>query len=124
MTSDAKIGLLLGLVFIFIIAFVVNGLPRLRSEPDSNELTIISAENVVSSETVASGLAARERLVTSYLSAPVEGMPLRVKGGAAAGESSVVSGTSGAGAFICSSDTGSAFRTSSPPKITSSSAPP
>ena len=30
MTSDAKIGLLLGLVFIFIIAFVINGLPRFR----------------------------------------------------------------------------------------------
>jgi len=61
MTSDAKIGLLLGLVFIFITAFVVTGLPRLRSEPDSNELTIISAENVVSSETIMPGLGARER---------------------------------------------------------------
>jgi len=61
MTSDAKIGLLLGLVFIFIIAFVVNGLPRLRAEPDSNELTIISAENVVSSENSSPGLGARER---------------------------------------------------------------
>jgi nucleoid-associated protein YgaU len=30
MTSDAKIGLLLGLVFIFVIAFVINGLPSLR----------------------------------------------------------------------------------------------
>jgi nucleoid-associated protein YgaU len=30
MTSDAKIGLLLGLIFIFIIAFVINGLPSLR----------------------------------------------------------------------------------------------
>jgi nucleoid-associated protein YgaU len=39
MTSDAKIGLLLGLVFIFIIAFVVNGLPGfLRGKP-SNDLT-------------------------------------------------------------------------------------
>lgn len=27
MTSDAKIGLLLGLVFIFVIAFIINGLP-------------------------------------------------------------------------------------------------
>jgi len=35
---------------------------------------------------VTEGLAAGERLVTSYLSAPVEGMPLRVKGGAAAGD--------------------------------------
>ncbi|MHC4743285.1 MAG: LysM peptidoglycan-binding domain-containing protein [Planctomycetota bacterium] len=39
MTSDAKIGLLLGLVFIFIIAFIINGLPKLRGQSDSNELT-------------------------------------------------------------------------------------
>ncbi len=39
MTSDAKIGLLLGLVVIFIIAFVINGLPRFRSAVSSNELT-------------------------------------------------------------------------------------
>lgn len=39
MTSDAKIGLLLGLVFIFIIAFIINGLPKLRGQGDSNELT-------------------------------------------------------------------------------------
>ena len=41
MTSDAKIGLLLGLVFIFIIAFVINGLPRFQDAKKSNsELTI------------------------------------------------------------------------------------
>jgi len=39
MTSDAKIGLLLGLVFIFIIAFIINGLPRFNREKDNNELT-------------------------------------------------------------------------------------
>ena len=39
MTSDAKIGLLLGLVFIFIIAFVINGLPRFRSTTNGSELT-------------------------------------------------------------------------------------
>lgn len=39
MTSDAKIGLLLGLVFIFIIAFVINGLPRFRQAANGNELT-------------------------------------------------------------------------------------
>jgi nucleoid-associated protein YgaU len=39
MTSDAKIGLLLGLVFIFIIAFVINGLPRFRSVVGNNDLT-------------------------------------------------------------------------------------
>lgn len=37
MTRDAKIGLLLGLVFIFMIAFIINGLPGVRS--DGNELT-------------------------------------------------------------------------------------
>jgi len=39
MTSDAKIGLLLGLVFIFIIAFIINGLPNFHREKNSNELT-------------------------------------------------------------------------------------
>jgi len=39
MTSDAKIGLLLGLEFIFIIAFIINGLPSFKSEVDNNELT-------------------------------------------------------------------------------------
>jgi len=41
MTRDAKIGLLLGLAFIFVIAFIVNGLPNLRGDrnPDTNELT-------------------------------------------------------------------------------------
>ena len=39
MTTDAKIGLLLGLVFIVIIAFVINGLPSLHDSPSSNDLT-------------------------------------------------------------------------------------
>jgi nucleoid-associated protein YgaU len=41
MTRDAKIGLLLGLAFIFVIAFIVNGLPNFRGDrnPDTNELT-------------------------------------------------------------------------------------
>ncbi len=39
MTSDAKIGLLLGLIFIFVIAFVINGLPNFLNKTDSNELT-------------------------------------------------------------------------------------
>jgi len=47
MTSDAKIGLLLGLVFIFIIAFIINGLPNFKSETDNNELTttMVSLQN-------------------------------------------------------------------------------
>lgn len=39
MTSDAKIGLLLGLFFIFIIAFLINGLPNFGRESDNSELT-------------------------------------------------------------------------------------
>ena len=39
MTSDAKIGLLLGLFFIFIIAFLINGLPKLGRESNNSELT-------------------------------------------------------------------------------------
>jgi nucleoid-associated protein YgaU len=39
MTSDAKVGLLLGLAFIFIIAFIINGLPSFKHQPDNNELT-------------------------------------------------------------------------------------
>ncbi|MFA5422731.1 MAG: LysM peptidoglycan-binding domain-containing protein [Phycisphaerae bacterium] len=38
MTRDAKIGLLLGLLFIFVIAFIINGLPSL-GRSDGNELT-------------------------------------------------------------------------------------
>jgi len=57
MTSDAKIGLLLGLVFIFIIAFLINGLPNFRKDKDDNELTI----GLVGSQNVPPGLAAGER---------------------------------------------------------------
>lgn len=39
MTRDAKVGLLLGLFFIFIIAFLINGLPYLRQDTNNNELT-------------------------------------------------------------------------------------
>ena len=47
MTSDAKIGLLLGLVFIFVIAFIINGLPNFRDNTDNNELTtnMMSGQN-------------------------------------------------------------------------------
>jgi nucleoid-associated protein YgaU len=47
MTSDAQIGLLLGLVFIFVIAFVINGLPSLRpplSKVEANT-TVLPDEN-------------------------------------------------------------------------------
>jgi LysM repeat protein len=39
MTSDAKIGLLLSLIFIFIIAFIINGFPDFLRGKDSNKLT-------------------------------------------------------------------------------------
>ncbi|MBN1508824.1 MAG: LysM peptidoglycan-binding domain-containing protein [Sedimentisphaerales bacterium] len=39
MTSDAKIGLLLGLIFIFVIAFIINGLPSLRPQTTKGEVT-------------------------------------------------------------------------------------
>jgi len=41
MTSDAKVGLLLGLVFIFIIAFLINGLPTFRGSKDNTDMTSI-----------------------------------------------------------------------------------
>ncbi len=63
MTSDAKIGLLLGLVLIFIIAFVVNGLPDFQKDAGSNELTI----NMVGRQL---GLADRERQVSHRVISP------------------------------------------------------
>jgi nucleoid-associated protein YgaU len=59
MTSDAKIGLLLGLVFIFAIAFIINGLPGLHHKDDSNKLTT----NMVGLQSNPSGLGANERKV-------------------------------------------------------------
>jgi nucleoid-associated protein YgaU len=71
MTSDAKIGLLLGLVFIFIIAFIINGLPKLRSTADSDELTYKMANDSV-------GIADKERLAQESLDSvvPVERAPV------------------------------------------------
>ncbi|MEE9370895.1 MAG: hypothetical protein V3W45_05425, partial [Sedimentisphaerales bacterium] len=57
MTSDAKIGLLLGLVFIFIIAFIINGLPRFHSDTNNSELTT----TFVSQQDESPGIADRER---------------------------------------------------------------
>jgi len=57
MTSDAKIGLLLGLVFIFIIAFIINGLPRFRSDTSNSELTT----TWVNQQDESPGIADRER---------------------------------------------------------------
>ena len=57
MTSEAKIGLLLGLVFIFIIAFIINGLPSFWHKTDGNELTV-AAENAQDN---AAGIGVNER---------------------------------------------------------------
>ena len=67
MTSDAKIGLLLGLVFIFIIAFIINGLPNFHKHKDSNELTT----NIVSIQDSPAGIGAKERkAISNYQSLP------------------------------------------------------
>lgn len=59
MTRDAKIGLLLGLVFIFVIAFIINGLPGSGRRQNSNELTA----NLVGPQSGSPGLAVMERRV-------------------------------------------------------------
>jgi len=66
MTSDAKIGLLLGLVFIFIIAFVINGLPRFRSTTNGSELTT----NMVRSQNETLGIGDKEREVQNLIDWP------------------------------------------------------
>ena len=45
MTSDAKVGLLLGLVFIVIIAFLINGLPNLLAESEDGRMTTVPSAN-------------------------------------------------------------------------------
>ncbi len=57
MTSDAKIGLLLGLIFIFVIAFVINGLPHFRKNTNNNELTT----NMNNFENNSLGIGTKER---------------------------------------------------------------
>ncbi len=57
MTSDAKIGLLLGLIFIFVIAFIINGLPNLRPQPSKGDVNT----NMASVKDENLGLADREQ---------------------------------------------------------------
>jgi nucleoid-associated protein YgaU len=59
MASDAKIGLLLGLVFIFIIALIINGLPSFHENGNNNELTT----KMVSLQNNPPAIAAKEREV-------------------------------------------------------------
>lgn len=71
MTSDAKIGLLLGLVFIFVIAFLINGLPGLHHKDDTNKLTT----NMVGLQSNPAGLGANERKVQLTLEQPTASPP-------------------------------------------------
>jgi len=57
MTSDAKVGLLLGLVFIFIIAFVINGLPDFYMNRDNSPAT----SGIISSQNTPPGYGTKER---------------------------------------------------------------
>jgi nucleoid-associated protein YgaU len=59
MTADTKIGLLLGLVFIFVVAFLINGLPGFCSTGSTSERTYNTAGFNVEEP----GLAKREREV-------------------------------------------------------------
>ena len=66
MTSDAKIGLLLGLLFIFLIAFIINGLPRFHGDRNSNELT----NNMVGLQNKPAGIGTKERKVSREILNP------------------------------------------------------
>ncbi|MCF7974234.1 MAG: LysM peptidoglycan-binding domain-containing protein [Phycisphaerae bacterium] len=66
MTSDTKIGLLLGLIFIFVIAFVINGLPGFDRTQSPNELTY----NLANYQETAPDLGAREQNAQRYMESP------------------------------------------------------
>jgi nucleoid-associated protein YgaU len=72
MASDAKIGLLLGLVFIFIIALIINGLPSFHESGHNNELTT----NMVSMHNNPPAIAAKERGVINFKE-PVVARPIK-----------------------------------------------
>ena len=74
MASDAKIGLLLGLVFIFIIALIINGLPSFHESGNNNELTT----KMVHSQNSPPAIAAKERGVINLREA-VEKKPTQVE---------------------------------------------
>ena len=73
MTTDAKIGLLLGLVFIFLIAFIINGLPSFDSDENNNELTA----NMVSLNNNPPGIGTVERKVSRQVINPPQ--PVRTE---------------------------------------------
>jgi nucleoid-associated protein YgaU len=66
MATDAKIGLLLGLVLIFIIAFVINGLPRLGRATDGDAPITPAVDNT-------SVIGARERGFLERPTEPIKG---------------------------------------------------
>lgn len=68
MTSDAKIGLLLGLVFIFIIAILVNGIPKFGKSEPTNELT--TNRDVIRLRTDTPAIAAKERKISREVIEP------------------------------------------------------
>lgn len=74
MASDAKIGLLLGLVFIFIIALIINGMPSFHENGGNNQLTT----NMVSLQNNPPAIAAKERGIISLREA-VEKKPSQVR---------------------------------------------
>lgn len=72
MTSDAKIGLLLGLVFIFIIAFIINGVPTFnKKDSNNNELTT----NITALHNSPPGIGTKERKVSRKLISPPPSIP-------------------------------------------------
>jgi nucleoid-associated protein YgaU len=83
MTSEAKIGLLLGLVFIFIIAFIINGLPSFWNKSDSGEVAVVT-DNPQDS---AVGIGANERKAGEAIE--------RIEPGTAVNSSGVVVETQG-----------------------------
>ncbi|MEJ2701504.1 MAG: LysM peptidoglycan-binding domain-containing protein [Sedimentisphaerales bacterium] len=57
MASDAKIGSLIGLILIFVVAFVINGFTRFGRPKDADASNAVAADNTVRGETVERDLA-------------------------------------------------------------------
>lgn len=97
MTSDAKIGLLLGLVFIFVIAFIINGLPNFgnRSQAEVTSMTPFQNENpgLVDSAQNAQKQLDWERLLADEDSAVLQSVEVELEPSAAPSETMVVTET-------------------------------
>ncbi len=92
MTSDAKIGLLLGLVFIFVIAFIINGLPNFGDRAEATPVMHVSSENF---GVVDQARTAQERLDWQGI-LEQEGQDLPPAAGAPSGSSATLSETTAA----------------------------